>query len=393
MHQKRSGKSVSQVKILHLLSYKKISPFPYNKIRPLSLFENLVTGLDEQVFSQMICFLSGDRKQSSLEKWGYPVINLGIPKNKLKKFRPSVVFKIAEIIKKHDVDIVHCQRHKPTVYGTLAAWVTDKKVKVLTTVHGRNRTRTLSRKITNYVLFKRISRIISVSNAVRDDILKTNWNLSPDKVVTVYNGIDTDKFSDSISTRQEARTHLGLAIKDAFVFGTVGRLKKVKGQAVLFQAFARVCRKYPDSWLVLAGEGPLETELRSLAMELDIHKRVVFLGFRRDIPYVLRAYDCFVLPSLSEGHPLSLMEAMATGIPVISSRVGGVPEILDSFDQKIMVTPSSVKELSAAMTWLAGLDKIERIELGKSLRSRVESYFTKEKMTSAMSTEYIAVMN
>ena len=393
MHQKRSGKSVSQVKILHLLSYKKISPFPYNKIRPLSLFENLVTGFDEQVFSQMICFLSGDRKQSSLEKWGYPVINLGIPKNKLKKFRPSVVFKIAEIIKKHDVDIVHCQRHKPTVYGTLAAWVADKKVKVLTTVHGRNRTRTLSRKITNYVLFKRISRIISVSNAVRDDILKTNWNLSPDKVVTVYNGIDTDKFSDSISTRQEARTHLGLAIKDAFVFGTVGRLKKVKGQAVLFRAFARVCRKYPDSWLVLAGEGPLETELRSLAMELDIHKRVVFLGFRRDIPEVLHAYDVFVLPSISEGFGLALVEAMATGIPVIASRVGGVPEILNHRYSELLVAPSSLKELTLAMERLRVMSHEKRNELGKALRNRVASEFTKEKMTSAMAKEYIAVMN
>jgi len=128
-------------------------------------------------------------------------------------------------------------------------------------------------------------------------------------------------------------------------------------------------------------------------MELNIKKRVIFLGFRMDIHDILRAYDVFLLPSFSEGLPLSLLEAMATGIPVIASRVGGVPEILYSFDQKIMVTPSSVKELSAAMIWLAGLDKIERIELGKSLRSRVESYFTKEKMTSAMSTEYIAVMN
>ncbi len=393
MHKKRSGKLVSQVKILHLFSYNKISPLPYNKIRPLSLFENLFTGFDEQVFSQMICFLGGDRKQSSFERWGYPVINLGFPKNKLKKFRPSLVFKIAAIIKKHDVDIVHCQRHKPTIYGTLAAWVADKKVKVLTTVHGRNRTRTLSRKITNYVLFKRISRIISVSDAVRDDILRTNWNLSPDKVVTVYNGIDTDQFSDSSSIRQEVRTQLGLAIKDAFVFGTVGRLTKVKGQKVLLQAFARVVRKYPNSWLVITGKGSLETELRRLAMELNIKKRVIFLGFRMDIHDILRAYDVFLLPSFSEGLPLSLLEAMATGIPVIASRVGGVPEILYSFDQKIMVTPSSVKELSAAMIWLAGLDKIERIELGKSLRSRVESYFTKEKMTSAMSTEYIALMN
>ena len=138
---------VSQTKILHLLP---------DKNRRFPLFENLVTGLDKQTFSQVICYLGGnDDKPSPIEKWGYKVIDLGIPKQNLKRFRPSVVLQLARIFSEQAIDIIHCQRHKCTVYGTLAAWITGKRVKVITTVHGLNRTRTLARKFLNYALFNR----------------------------------------------------------------------------------------------------------------------------------------------------------------------------------------------------------------------------------------------
>lgn len=380
-----NSEPVSRIRILHLLP---------DKDRRFPLFENLVTGLDKQIFSQVICYLSGaDDKHSPLKKWGYEVIGLGIPKKKLKRFQPSLVLQLARIVREQEVDIVHCQRHKCTVYGTLAAWLAGKNVKVVTTVHGLNRTRTLGRKLLNLALFSRISRIIAVSNAVRHDIQKTNRISSPDKVVTVYNGIDTRRFSESSLTQQEARSRLGLSDEDAFVFGTVGRLAKVKGQTILLKAYARVCQKYPNSWLVLAGKGVLDTELRKLSAELNIDKRVVFLGYRKDIPEVLRAYDVFVLPSLSEGFGLALMEAMTSGIPVIASNVGGVPEILHSPSLGIMVSPSSVEELASAMERLCAMDKAKRNEVGKALRNRVCSEFTKGKMIPAMTNEYISIMN
>lgn len=376
---------VSQTRILHLLP---------DKDRKFPLFENLVTGLDKQIFSQVICYLRGsDNKHNSLQQLGYEVVGLGIPERKLKRFRPSVVFQLARIIIEQHIDIVHCQRHKSTVYGALAVWIAGKNVKVVTTVHGRNRTRTLGRKLLNRALFKRISRIIAVSKAVRDDILKTNRISSPDKVVTVYNGIDTKRFSNSRLTQHEARTRLGLTNKETFVFGTVGRLTKVKGQSVLLKAFARVCQNCPESLLVLAGKGPLETELRNLSAKLNIDKSVIFVGYRKDIPEVLRAYDVFMLPSFSEGLPLSLLEAMAKGIPVIASRVGGIPEILNSSDLGIMVSPNSVKELAMAMERFCEMDNVKRDEVGKELRNRVLDEFTKEKMVSKMAEEYIDVMN
>jgi glycosyltransferase involved in cell wall biosynthesis len=376
---------VSRIRILHLLP---------DKGNRSHLLENLVTGLDKKIFSQLVCYLSGnDDKLSPLEKWGYEVVDLGIPKKKLKRFQPSLVLQLARILREQEVDIVHCQRHKCTVYGTLAAWMAGKNVKVVTTVHGLNRTRTLGRKLLNRAIFGRISRIIAVSESVRHDILKTNRIPSPDKVVTVYNGIDTKRFSASGLTQQEARSRLDLADKDAFVFGTVGRLTKVKGQAVLLRAFARVCQKHPNSWLVLVGKGPLEKELRDIVAELNIDKRVLFLGYRKDIPEVLRAYDVFVLPSLAEGLCLALVEAMAVGVPVIASRVGGVPEVLNSPDLGVMVSPSSVGELALAMERFCEMDKVKQNEIGKALRDRVLDEFTKDKMISAMTKEYIAVMN
>jgi glycosyltransferase involved in cell wall biosynthesis len=132
--------------------------------------------------------------------------------------------------------------------------------------------------------------------------------------------------------------------------------------------------------------------LRSLAVELNIHERVLFLGYRTDVPVVLRACDVFVLPSIAEGLPGALLEAMATGVPVIASRVGGVPEILNNPELGMMISPSSVGELTTAMERLRSMDEVERNDIGKALRERVRVEFTKEKMISAMTREYFAVM-
>jgi glycosyltransferase involved in cell wall biosynthesis len=374
-----------RIKILHVLSDKD------KRVRPL---ENLVSGLDGNIFSQLICYLRGeDEKNTMFETWGHDVISLHISKKNLRRFQPSIVFQLARIMKEKGIDIVHCQRHKPTVYGALAAYMTNKNLKVISHVRGLNRTRSFKRKLLNGIVFRRISRIIAVSNAVRDDIVRTNLISNPDKVVTIYNGIDVKAFMDSDLTREEAQTQLGLSDRDAFVYGTVGRLAETKGQEVLLKAFARVYEKYPKSWLIITGKGRLDSELRGLSAELNIDERVVFLGYRTDIPEVLKALDVFVLPSIAEGLPGALLEAMATSIPVIASRVGGVPEILNDPSLGIMLSPSSTNELASAMERMRSMDEIRRNMMGEALRKRVLEEFTKEKMISSTRREYVTVMN
>lgn len=374
----------SQIRILHLLSDKD------KRVRPL---ENLVSGLDRNMFSQVICYLrGGELKHTQFVAQGPEVVNLGLSEKKLRGFRPSVLFQLARLLEERSIDIIHCQRHKPTVYGTLATFFTSRKPKVISHVRGLNRTRSFRRKLLNWMLFKRVSRIVAISHAVRDDILENNWICAPHKVVTVYNGITVKPFIESNLSRAEARFRLGLPETEGCVFGTVGRLEKTKGQRILLQAFARVYRKHPDTWLVLAGRGKLEAELQGLATELDIQKRVLFLGHRNDVPEVLKAYDAFVFPSIAEGLGLALLEAMATGIPVIASKVGGVLEILNRPGLGIMIPPTSVEALSNAMQTILIMEKEKRIEVGKALRQRVLEQFTKEKMISAMVGQYMEVM-
>jgi glycosyltransferase involved in cell wall biosynthesis len=374
-----------KIRILHVLSAKS------KRIRPL---ENLVNGLDRSIFSQVVCYLRGaDEEHTELETSGHEILTLDISQEKLRAFQPLAVLQLAKIMKEKGIDVVHCQRHKPTVYGTLAAYIKGKDVKVISHVRGLSRTRSFRRKLLNKALFRRISSIIAVSDAVRDEIVRTNSMYFPDKVVTIYNGIDVQPFMDPHLTREQARIGLGLPDKDAFVYGTVGRLVETKGQDVLIKAFARVYEKYPKSWLIITGEGRLESELRALSAELNIHGRVLFLGYRTDIPKVLKAYDVFVLPSIAEGLPGALLEAMATGKPVIASRVGGVPEILNDPNLGIMVSPSSIDDLASAMKRLCGMDEKRRNMIGDALRERVLEEFTKEKMISAISREYVAVMN
>ena len=373
-----------QTRILHILSDKD------KRLRPL---ENLVSSLDSTVFSQVICCLRGDKdKETEFEAFGQDVIGLSISATTSRGFQPSLVFKIARIIRERKIDIVHCQRHKPTVYGTLAAYLTGKNVKVISHVRGLNRTRNLRRRLLNRVLFRRITSIIAVSNGVREDIVMSNSAAVREKVVTVYNGINVELFVDCKLTRRQARTRLGLPENGGTVYGTVGRLVETKGQEVLLKAFAKMYGKCAESWLLLAGAGRLEPDLRALATDLNIHERVIFLGFRADIPEILKAYDVFVLPSMAEGLPGALLEAMATGIPVIASQVGGVPEILNSPGLGVMVSPSSVDELAAAMEQVCRMDERKRNEVGKALRQRVLEEFTREKMVSAMVGQYMAVM-
>jgi glycosyltransferase involved in cell wall biosynthesis len=377
--------TTSQIRIMHILSDKD------KRVRPLEILSG---GLDRAVFSQVLCYLSGDdNKHAELESWGKDVISLHISKKKLRRFQPSVVFQLARIINERGINIVHCQRHKPTVYGTLAAYMTGKNLKVISHVHGLNRTRSFRRKLLNRALFRRISRIIAVSNAVREDIIGTNWMSYPDKVVTIYNGIDVKPYIDYNLNREEAQIRLDLPHNEIFVFGTVGRLVETKGLGVLLKAFANVYEKCPESRLILAGEGRLESQLRALASELNISERVMFLGYRTDILEVLKAFDVFVFPSIAEGLPLALLEAMASGLPVIASRVGGVPEILNSPELRTMVSPGSVDELVSAMKDLYGMPEEERHEIGRALRERVLEEFSQEKMISAMTAEYLSVMN
>jgi glycosyltransferase involved in cell wall biosynthesis len=164
----------------------------------------------------------------------------------------------------------------------------------------------------------------------------------PHKVVTVLNGIDLEKFSRAVPAQ------LPVA-RPGHVLGSIGRLAEQKGFEYMIRALPAIVERHKSATLVLAGTGPLEGQLRAVAAECGVTEHVCFLGFRRDIPELLAAFDIFVHPSLWEGLSISLMEAMAAGKPIVASRIPGNVEMIDDGRNGLFAEPTDVTGLATAV--------------------------------------------
>jgi glycosyltransferase involved in cell wall biosynthesis len=168
----------------------------------------------------------------------------------------------------------------------------------------------------------------------------------------IWNCIPTDLYASPRLPRPEWRAREGFANDDLLIV-CVARLHAQKNHTLLLEAFAHGPARLGKAHLVLVGDGPLRRELEERAQQLDVASQVHFLGVRADIPEVLAAMDVFALSSDYEGSPLSVVEAMAAGLPVVSTRAGGVPELIEDGREGLLVQPGDVKSLSAAMVVLA----------------------------------------
>jgi len=168
----------------------------------------------------------------------------------------------------------------------------------------------------------------------------------------IWNCIPTDLYANPRVPRPEWRAKEGFADDDLLI-GCVARLHPQKNHALLLEAFARGPARQPKAHLVLVGEGPLRRALEERAQRLGVASQVRFVGVRADIPEVLAAMDMFALSSDYEGSPLSVVEAMAAGLPVVSTRAGGVAELVDDGREGLLVQPGDVEGLSGALAFLA----------------------------------------
>ncbi len=244
---------------------------------------------------------------------------------------------------------------------------------------GRSRRRNGARR----TLAPLVSRFVTVSDDLRDWLVDF-VGIPSHKVVTIRNGVDLSRFGHL--ERHPARLRLGLAT-DAVVIGTVGRLDPVKDQAALVRAFAAVASNHPGAYLVLAGDGPCRGALGQLVEELGVAPRVRLLGDRTDVPAVLAAMDVFVLPSIAEGISNTILEAMASGLPVIATRVGGSPELIEDGVVGTLVPPQDPAALAAALA--VYLDDSEmRAVRGKAARTRAAERFGLDRMCDAYAELY-----
>ncbi|MGO9875628.1 MAG: glycosyltransferase [Acidimicrobiia bacterium] len=209
---------------------------------------------------------------------------------------------------------------------------------------------------------------LAVSSAVRDSLPAR----IRDRTRVVRYGVDTAEIRRAGEHRSEERARLGVA-DDEILIGTVANLRATKGYPDLLVAAQAVIRERDDVRFVAVGRGPLEDELRAQHATLGLGDRFQFLGFRPDAVAVMSAFDVFCLPSRHEGLPVALMEALALGLPVVATRVGGVAELVTDGDDAVLVPTRQPAVLAEALTALAG-DPLRRAAMTKAASARSETF-------------------
>lgn len=219
----------------------------------------------------------------------------------------------------------------------------------------------------NAATFGRNRRAIAVSRSVAASIRPPRWVRAPPVEVVVH-GIDVTAVCSGYEARAQARAALGLAADDP-VIGTVGNFTAKKDQVTLLSSFHLLLADHPRARLVLIGSGPLEDDLRAAADGLGIADRVSFAGSRTDVPRLLPAFDVFALSSRYEGLPIALLEALATGLPCVTTSAGGIPEVVEDGREGFLVDPGDAVALAHRLGLVLGDDAL-RQTMGRAAASR-----------------------
>ena len=345
-----------------------------------------IFGLNPDCFETIFIYLiKSSDKENIFEKKGYKTFYLS-RKRFLHVFNPWSVWKVARILKEQKVDIVQCHKHQSTVYGTLAAIIAKEPI-VFAHVEGLNRTRNIGRRLINHFILKRVKKILAVADRIRDDILINNPTVPAEKVVTIGNSVDFQRFASAKISKDEVRKRENLPM-DAFVFGTVGRLVPTKGYPYLVRAFTTVKKQAPNAFLVFIGEGRLREQLEKEVEAGGIVDSVRFFGRREDIPELLRALNCFVLPSIAEGMPTVILEAMASRVPCVATNVGGIPEIITDSKTGFLIPSKDENALADVMIRVSRLSHNDTEAIMDRAQNMVRNFYDHSVMTEKLENLY-----
>ncbi len=347
----------------------------------ISLLE-LLKGIDRTRFSPLVLLSHTGRFKGEIEKIGVPYEIIPMPSIRPSSFLTfhSSVWKLGEIIRRDQISLIHTNTSRATIYVMVAT----RKMEIPVIWHVRipHRDRLLDR-----FLGPRCSQIIAVSQAVKN---RFNW-LKKVKVKVIYNGVDTERFSLG-PTQDDVRKKFNLDNED-IVIGTVGRLSPEKGFEFLISAMEDMTKVYPQTRVLIAGNGNEEyrLSLHAKVNGLRLSSNIIFIGFCKDIPEILRCVDIFCLPSLTEGFNRTILEAMACGLPVVATSVGGNIEIVQDRVNGLLVPSGNSERLAAAITELVN-DREKARTMGLEGRRLVEKNFSIEKNVKRIEKLYLQIL-
>ena len=313
--------------------------------------------------------------------WGEELSREGVPVTTIGR-KPGIdvaaVWRLGKLFRRHCHVLVHCHQYPAFFYGVLGAFFAPG-ASVLFTEHGRAYPDIVSRRrrLVNRLLVRRTARLTSVSHAVKEALVALD-GMPADRIRVIHNGIDPERYiiREDVATAQ--RMALGVG-RGELVVGTLGRLDPVKDHLTLLRAFAQVRAAVPEARLLIAGDGETRSSLEEAVQSLHLGKAVSLLGFRTDVSQLLAAFDVFVLPSRNESMPVTVLEAMAAGLPVVATAVGDIPKIVVNEVTARLCQPADPDSLADVLIQLLR-DSALRRRMGLAGQERLKQYFTTDRM-------------
>jgi glycosyltransferase involved in cell wall biosynthesis len=289
---------------------------------------------------------------------------------------------LREILREGRFDLVHAHVYSSAAASALATVGTGTPLVV--TEHTEALWQGTNGRLFSFWMYRRAARVIAVSDAIRWRLIERD-NVPPAKITLVPNSVPPVRgsYGDTLPLPAE--------LGEGPLVGVVARLQPEKGVTNFVTAAARVAKEFPAARFVVVGDGPLREELFALAEGLGVRERFLFLGFRPNAQALIKLMDVVAVPSVSEGTPLVVLEAMGAGVPVVASKVGGIPDQISHGREGILVPPADSRALGDALLDLLR-DPERARRMGEAGRSRAGTEFSHENMVRRVEGIYRAAL-
>ena len=345
------------------------------------LVSDIVLHLNRKIFNVEVCCLDSLGYFSNI--LNNKEINVTLIQRNQKHYDTFYPFRLMKLLRKKNIHILHM--HSGTLFLATQAGILARTPLMVYTDHGRHLFDSPKIILMDRVSSFFVDKIIAVSKEL-ENYLTSVVKISRNKIVTVVNGINTSLFYPR-EKPQNLLEEFKIA-GDYKVIGTVGRLAEVKDHASLIKAFKIVHARIPKSVLMIVGDGPLKEQLLEAVAENNLNNSVIFTGNRNDLPELLSLFDVFVLSSLSEGTSVSLLEAMAAGIPPVVTDVGGNRSIVDDMVNGIFVKPKDINHMAEAIITLL-CDERTHKKFSANALHKVHTQYRIDKMIDYYTSIYL----
>lgn len=354
------------------------------------VFSQIIGGLNTDKFNTFVASQPGGTFEEKLREVGVKIE----PLDMTSRYNLGNVSRIKKIIKTKNIQIVHSQGGRADFFARIAAKIADVPIiisSIAMLVEGYD-VGILRKSL--YVFMDRwtekwVDKFIILTEALRRTLIERH-KIPQAKIIKIHNGIEIEEYNPDLeelrNKKLEIRKELGLKT-DAPVIGAIGRLVWQKGFEYLIRAVPEVLRKNSDARFLIVGDGPLKNSLVAESERLNVADRIVFAGFRSDVKEILASIDVLVMPSLLEGLPMVLLEAMAMAKPIVATLIDGITEVLEDGKTGLLAPAKNSHALADVMTDILK-DEKKACLLGKNARKMAEEKFSVERMVRKTESVY-----